>query len=43
MATGKQGLIFITGGARSGKSRYAQQLALALSNAPVYIATARHW
>ena len=37
------GLIFITGGARSGKSRYAQQLALQLSNNPVYLATARHW
>ena len=36
-------LIFITGGARSGKSRYAQQLALELSNQPVYVATARHW
>ena len=36
-------LIFITGGARSGKSRYAQQLALQLSNNPVYVATARHW
>ena len=37
------GIIFITGGARSGKSRYAQQLALELSQAPVYLATARHW
>ncbi|OQP66830.1 adenosylcobinamide kinase/adenosylcobinamide phosphate guanyltransferase [Niastella vici] len=37
------GLIFITGGARSGKSRYAQQLALQLSNNPVYLATARRW
>lgn len=43
MATDKRGLIFITGGARSGKSRYAQQLALQLSDAPVYVATARHW
>jgi adenosylcobinamide kinase/adenosylcobinamide-phosphate guanylyltransferase len=38
-----KGLIFITGGARSGKSRHAQQLALQLSNNPVYLATARHW
>jgi adenosylcobinamide kinase/adenosylcobinamide-phosphate guanylyltransferase len=38
-----KGLIFITGGARSGKSRYAQELALQLSNNPVYLATARHW
>lgn len=40
---GRHGLVFITGGARSGKSRYAQQLALQLSNNPVYLATARHW
>ena len=42
MATAS-GLIFITGGARSGKSRYAQELALQLSEHPVYVATARHW
>ena len=42
-AGGRPGLIFITGGARSGKSRYAQQLALELSQAPVYLATARRW
>lgn len=36
-------IIFITGGARSGKSRYAQELALQLSHQPVYVATARHW
>jgi adenosylcobinamide kinase/adenosylcobinamide-phosphate guanylyltransferase len=36
-------LIFITGGARSGKSRYAQQLALEHSAQPVYVATARLW
>ena len=40
---GSPRLVFITGGARSGKSRYAQQLALQLSNNPVYLATARHW
>lgn len=34
---------FITGGARSGKSRYAQQCAEALSPNPVYVATARRW
>ncbi|HEX6430884.1 MAG TPA: bifunctional adenosylcobinamide kinase/adenosylcobinamide-phosphate guanylyltransferase [Niastella sp.] len=39
----RPGIVFITGGARSGKSRYAQQLALQLSNNPVYLATARHW
>jgi adenosylcobinamide kinase/adenosylcobinamide-phosphate guanylyltransferase len=36
-------IIFITGGARSGKSRYAQELALQITDSPVYIATARHW
>lgn len=36
-------IIFITGGARSGKSRYAQQRAKELSESPVYVATARHW
>jgi adenosylcobinamide kinase/adenosylcobinamide-phosphate guanylyltransferase len=34
-------IIFITGGARSGKSRHAQELALQWSNDPVYVATAR--
>lgn len=37
------GIIYITGGARSGKSRHAQELALQLSQQPVYIATARQW
>jgi adenosylcobinamide kinase/adenosylcobinamide-phosphate guanylyltransferase len=36
-------LTFILGGARSGKSRYAQQLALGLSPAPLYVATSRPW
>lgn len=36
-------IILITGGARSGKSTYAEQLALALSPSPVYMATARIW
>lgn len=36
-------IILITGGARSGKSQYAEQLALALSDHPVYLATARIW
>ena len=36
-------MIFITGGARSGKSRYAQELALRHSDHPVYVATARIW
>ena len=33
----------ITGGARSGKSTYAQQLALSLTEDPVYVATAKVW
>lgn len=36
-------ITLITGGARSGKSRYAQDLALAASANPVYVATARVW
>lgn len=36
-------LYFITGGERSGKSRYAQKLALELTNKPLYIATSRIW
>lgn len=34
-------IILITGGARSGKSTYAERLALGLSASPVYMATAR--
>jgi len=34
-------IVFITGGARSGKSNYAQQQALAISPNPVYVATAK--
>lgn len=33
----------ITGGQRSGKSNYALQLALSLSETPVYLATSRIW
>ncbi len=36
-------IIFITGGARSGKSSYAEKMALSLSPHPVYLATARVW
>lgn len=36
-------IIFVTGGQRSGKSRYAQSLAESMSNKPVYLATARRW
>ncbi len=34
-------IIMVTGGQRSGKSEFAEQLALDLSDAPVYVATAR--
>ena len=36
-------IILITGGQRSGKSSYAEKLALSLSPTPVYIATSRIW
>jgi adenosylcobinamide kinase/adenosylcobinamide-phosphate guanylyltransferase len=36
-------IILITGGSRSGKSSYAEQLALSFSPQPVYVATARIW
>ncbi len=36
-------LYYITGGERSGKSNYAQQLALQLSETPIYLATSRVW
>jgi Adenosyl cobinamide kinase/adenosyl cobinamide phosphate guanylyltransferase len=36
-------ITFITGGARSGKSNFAQQIAEAASANPVYLATARVW
>ena len=36
-------IILITGGARSGKSRYAQELALSLTAQPIYVATAKKW
>lgn len=36
-------VVLITGGSRSGKSSYAEKLALELSENPVYLATARIW
>lgn len=36
-------IIFVTGGQRSGKSRYAQSLGESMSDKPVYLATARRW
>lgn len=36
-------IYLITGGERSGKSGYAQELALQLTDTPMYVATARKW
>lgn len=36
-------IVLVTGGQRSGKSRYAQQLALSLTDQPIYLATSRVW
>ena len=36
-------ITLITGGQRSGKSRFAQERALSLSEHPVYLATSRVW
>lgn len=36
-------IVLVTGGQRSGKSGYAQQLALSLTAEPVYLATSRVW
>ena len=36
-------ICLITGGQRSGKSQYAEQLALSLAPNPVYLATAHVW
>jgi adenosylcobinamide kinase/adenosylcobinamide-phosphate guanylyltransferase len=36
-------IIYVTGGARSGKSRFAQEKALQLTDKPVYVATAKIW
>lgn len=36
-------IYLVTGGERSGKSSYAQKLALELSDSPIYVATARKW
>ena len=41
-STGRR-IIIVTGGQRSGKSEYAEQLALSLSDTPVYMATAHVW
>lgn len=36
-------IYYISGGERSGKTRYAMNLALELSDKPVYLATSRKW
>lgn len=36
-------IYLVTGGERSGKSSYAQNVALELSQNPMYVATARKW
>lgn len=36
-------IILVTGGQRSGKSGYAQRLALEATDRPVYVATSRVW
>lgn len=36
-------IYYITGGERSGKSAYAQSLALEISDKPYYLATSRKW
>ena len=36
-------IVLVTGGTRSGQSRYAQQRAKQLHTTPVYVATARVW
>ena len=36
-------IILITGGQRSGKSSYAEELAMSLADNPVYVATAHVW
>lgn len=36
-------IILVTGGQRSGKSQYAERLALSLCSHPVYVATAHVW
>lgn len=39
----KRTIILITGGQRSGKSTFAEEMALSLSITPIYIATSRVW
>lgn len=41
LSVAKKTICLVTGGARSGKSSYAQQQALEISSSPVYVATAK--
>ncbi|MEM9329193.1 MAG: bifunctional adenosylcobinamide kinase/adenosylcobinamide-phosphate guanylyltransferase [Bacteroidota bacterium] len=36
-------IYYISGGERSGKTRYGMELALGLADRPIYLATARKW
>lgn len=43
MKVGERSVTLVIGGARSGKSRYAEKLALEWATNPVYVATSRVW
>ncbi len=39
----KRRIIYVSGGERSGKSRFAQRMSEELSDVPIYLATAKCW